>query len=119
MKKVVIIFLGVVSLISSCYYDNEEELYTLVPCDTVNVRYSAQINSILQTYCFGCHGGTADLGSGIKLGEYSVIKQLADNGILLDAITRNNNRMPKGGAPLPNCKIAEIRTWIRNGAPNN
>jgi len=55
------------------------------------------------------------------LGDYTVLKTLALNGRLIGAVTQapGFSAMPKGGARLPDCRIAEIRTWIRNGAPNN
>jgi mono/diheme cytochrome c family protein len=117
MKK--LLLLVFVVALFSCRYDSEEALLGLVDCDTAGVRYSVQINSILQSRCFECHGGNATRGAGLKLGEYAVLKQVADNGLLLDAVTRQVNRMPKGRQPLNACEIAQIRNWVNNGAPNN
>jgi mono/diheme cytochrome c family protein len=116
--KYIFLFLFIATC-SSCYYDKEELLYGSIPCDTVNVKYSVQIKNTLQASCFTCHGGSAASGGGIQLGDYVSLKKVADNGSLLNAITRSVNTMPKGGAKLPDCKIAEIRAWIQNGAPNN
>lgn len=103
----------------SCSYKNEEDLYGVVVCDTANVRYNVEIKNILQASCLNCHGGTAATGGGVQLGDYASVKSVADNGWLLDALTRTINTMPKGTGKLPNCKIAEIRAWIQKGAPNN
>jgi cytochrome c553 len=121
LKKIYVLFSAVtaVFIISSCYYDKEELLYGNTPCDTAAVKYSVQIVNTLNAACMSCHGGTAASGGGVKLGDYASLKTYADNGLLLNAITRTNNPMPKGGARLSDCRIAEIRTWIRNGTPNN
>jgi mono/diheme cytochrome c family protein len=117
--KIAFSLLIITFLISSCYYDKEDYLYGATKCDTANVKYSVQVISILNSNCISCHGGTAANGGGIKLGTYADIKVYTDNGALLNSITRTTNTMPKGGARLSDCRIAEIRTWIRNGAPNN
>jgi mono/diheme cytochrome c family protein len=104
---------------SSCYYDKEDLLYGTSSCDTTNVKYSTQIVGIINSSCISCHGGTAAAGGGIKLGDYASVKAAADNGTLLNSVIRTNNTMPKGGARLSNCRISEIRTWIRNGTLNN
>ncbi len=117
--KFVAAFSAIVFIISSCYYDKEELLYGANLCDTSAVKYSVQIISILNSSCISCHGGTAANGGGIKLGTYNDVKVYATNGSLLNAVTRTNNPMPKGAPRLADCRIAELRTWIRNGAPNN
>jgi len=108
-----------VVFIFSCRYDNEEEMLGMAACDTSNVRYSVEIISILQSRCFECHGGTATNGGGLQLEQYAVLKLTAQNGLLVDAITRQVNQMPKGRMALTAGQIAQIRTWVRNGAPNN
>jgi hypothetical protein len=118
MKKVLLLFSAVV-LFFSCRYDSEEEMFGLTACDTTNVRHSVEIISILQSRCFECHGGTATNGGGLQLEQYAVLKLTAQNGLLVDAITRQVNQMPKGRMALTACQIAQIRTWVRNGAPNN
>jgi mono/diheme cytochrome c family protein len=118
MKKILLLLMGT-SLLYSCRYDNEEELLGLADCDTANIRYSVQINSILQSRCFECHGGNASNGGGLRLSDYNVLRQVAQSGLLLDAVTRQINRMPKGRQPLTACQISQIRTWVRNGALNN
>jgi len=120
LKKCLAILSAVV-FFSSCYYDKEEKIYGIALCDTSNIKYSVQITSTISTNCLRCHGGNASAGGGIQLGDYTVLKTLALNGRLIGAVTQapGFSAMPKGGARLPDCRIAEIRTWIRNGAPNN
>lgn len=119
--KALILFITTVTFLSSCYYDKEEYLYGIESCDTSNVKYSVQIANTLSANCLSCHGGNASAGAGVRLGTYDEVKAQALSGPLLNVIshTPGFSAMPKGGARLPDCRIAEIRTWIRNGAPNN
>jgi hypothetical protein len=117
--KIIFCMLGITLFFTSCYYDKEDLLYAGSKCDTSNVKFSVQINTILNSGCITCHGGTAANGGGIKLGTYADVKTYADNGLLLNAVSRTINPMPKGGSRLSDCRIAEISTWIRNKAPNN
>ena len=117
--KLFLMTLFLAGVFSSCYYDKEDLLYGAGSCDTSNVKYSVQIISIINSSCISCHGGTAANGGGIKLGTYNDLKAYAANGLLFDAVTRPANTMPKGGPRLSDCRIAEIRTWVKNGAPNN
>jgi hypothetical protein len=116
--KQLFFFLALLFFIS-CKYNNEEELYGLVACDTTDVKYSVQILSTLQANCYTCHSGTAVNGANIKLDNFSILKFYATSGLLVNAITRTNNSMPKGSPKLPNCKIAEIKAWVNKGAPQN
>ena len=110
-----------IAVFSSCYYDNEEMLYGLQPCDSSNVTYGVQVVNTLTANCLSCHGGNGAAGGNVRLGTYNDVKVYADNGKLLSSIshTGSSSPMPKNAAKLPECRIAEIRTWIRNGAPNN
>jgi mono/diheme cytochrome c family protein len=119
MKKIVLFVISSFVVLSSCYYDKEDLLYGPSQCDTSAVKYSVQIKSILNASCLSCHSGTAAAGGGIKLDDYTSVKNAATNGTFLSSVTRSVNPMPKGSARLNECRIAEIRTWIREGAPNN
>ncbi|MFO0415442.1 MAG: c-type cytochrome [Bacteroidota bacterium] len=119
MKKILLPLFFLVIFFSSCYYDKEDILYGPSQCDTSAVKYSVQVTSILNASCLSCHSGTAAAGGGIKLDSYNAVKAAADNGSLLSSVTRSVNPMPKGAARLNECRIAELRTWVRNGAPNN
>lgn len=107
--------------LNSCYYDKEELLYGINKCDTSNVSYNIQVKTTLNNSCNSCHGGTASSGGGIKLDDYASVQTQVTNGKLLGSIQHaaGYSSMPKGAPKLSDCKIAEIRTWIRNGALNN
>lgn len=120
--RFVSILLLSILLLSSCYYDNGEDLYgQLAPCDTANVKYSVQVVNILSQNCYRCHGGNAADGGGVKLQDYNVVQKIALNGTLLGTIRQSPgfSAMPKGGTKLNNCNIAIIEAWIKQGAPNN
>lgn len=106
---------------TSCYYDNEEELYpNPVACDTTNVTYSATIAPILSANCNGCHASGAP-SAGIVTDNYTDLQTIVQNGKLVGAINHLNgfSPMPKGGNKLSDCNLAKIEKWINAGAPNN
>ncbi len=88
-------------------------------CDTINpVTYSGVIWPTVQTYCTGCHSGTAPSG-GIRLENYSDVSAVAASGVLMNALHGNGvPKMPPAGN-LSTCKIRQFEIWIGNGYPNN
>ncbi|MEY4851918.1 MAG: hypothetical protein RIS99_313 [Bacteroidota bacterium] len=119
--KIVAILLGMFAL-SSCYYDNEEELYpnTNVPCDSVVVSFKTDVDPILQNYCVGCHNAN-NPGGGYIYDTYADTKNSVDDGTLLGVTNHYTgfSSMPKGGSKLPSCELGKIRNWINEGALNN
>jgi hypothetical protein len=89
-------------------------------CDTSAISYSNSILPILQSKCIGCHNNSLSSGQ-VNLTGHSNVNITVQNGTLLGSITHASGffAMPKGGPQLSVCEIASIRTWIRNGAPNN
>jgi hypothetical protein len=91
-------------------------------CDTTGtISYTTQVKPILQTWCNGCHGGTAQAGAGIVLSTYSGVKSAVDNGSLVGSINQNSgySPMPKNGNTLSACNLATIQKWVDAGAPAN
>ena len=125
LKSLVTLFiLAFIVLLSSCYYDVEEELYPGDICDTSSVSFANQISTTIATYCLSCHSqaSASSLGGGIAFSEYSGVKAQVDNGKLISAVTHDGSAssMPKGaGTKIPSCDISFLRTWIAAGAPNN
>ena len=120
-KLISLISLSVL-LLTSCYYDNAEDLYGhLAPCDTANVRYSVQVVNILSQNCYRCHGGNAIDGAGVKLQDVKVVQSNALSGTLLGVLNHAPGyvQMPKNATKLSNCDIAIIEAWIKRGAPEN
>ena len=89
-------------------------------CITTDVKFSANITPILQTYCNGCHGGSSPQGN-INYNTYAGVKATVTNGKLLGSIQHAAGyiAMPQNANKLSACKISTIQAWIDAGAPNN
>ncbi len=123
LKRIFFLLLILV-IIEACQYKKEELAYPPAAiCDTSNVRYSVEITAILTANCYTCHATSVanTLGGGNRLDTYNNLKPYAQFGILLNAVqhTPGASPMPKNLPKLPDCQIAQIRTWIRNGYLNN
>jgi mono/diheme cytochrome c family protein len=113
--------IGMIIALQSCYYDVAEELYPHVAaCDTTNVTFTNNVFPVINANCTSCHSGQAPSGN-IRLENYDNISAAANNGSLLGVIRHEQgwSPMPKGGGKLNDCDIAEIETWVNEGAPNN
>jgi hypothetical protein len=117
--KLISVTILCLALLSSCTYNKEELLYSNT-CDTGNVKYSVQIVNTIAANCVSCHSGASASG-GIMLDDFTNVRAVAVSGKLLGAITHSPGyrAMPDFAPKLPECRIAEIRTWIRNGMLNN
>lgn len=92
------------------------------PCDTVNMKYAANVVPILQANCYSCHGANSNSGSfGIVLEGYGNIKPYAESGTLIGVISHAEGfiPMPQSGPKLSECDINKIRSWIENGMQDN
>ncbi len=89
-------------------------------CDTVNIKYTTDVKTIIQANCYSCHGNGQAQG-GVNLDTYSSVKQHADNGSLIGVITHAAGYppMPQGAAKLSDCDINKIKAWIARGTLNN
>ena len=121
--KFIIIIILVNGVISSCYYDNREELYPYLNtnCDTLNITFNNSIKPILQTNCLGCHGtsSAAVSGDNQRLENYSDVRLVGENGKLFGAINHEAGypSMPKNSGKLDDCSILIINKWIESGFP--
>ena len=122
MKKMIlrgIFFIGICTLLQSCYYDNEERLYPQLKCDTTNVTYSQTIAPIMNTNCIVCHNTTSSQG-GVIVSTWAGLNTVALNGKLIPAVDHTGPfPMPKIGGILSDCTIDKIRIWVQKGALNN
>lgn len=119
-----------IAILSSCYYDNIEELYVKNPqdtasaCDTTSVMsFTTHIQPILSAQCAtnnnSCHGALSTI---LNLSDYTGVKGAADAGKLVGVITWASgfSQMPKGStSKIDDCSIAKIKKWVAAGAPNN
>jgi hypothetical protein len=91
-------------------------------CDTVNMKYMADVVPIMQQNCYRCHGASTNSGSfGIVLEGHGNLKPYAESGTLLGVITHAQGfiPMPQDAGKLSECSINKIRSWIANGMQNN
>ena len=106
-------------LLSSCYYDNYDDLLSSSPevCDTIAMNYTDDIAPLMTKHCTVCHGGTAPAAN-ISLEIYNDVKQAAKNGSLLGTMDHASawSAMPKNQPKLDKCTISKVNAWINNGA---
>ena len=111
--------------LTTCYYDNEENLYPeLGPnCDLKIVTYTLTVKPILQSNCLSCHSNAAAAasGGGIRLENYTDLKTYVTNGKFYGSVSHSAgySAMPKGGGMLDNCSLQKLKKWIDDGALNN
>ncbi|MFU8843257.1 MAG: hypothetical protein ACNA7V_05560 [Bacteroidales bacterium] len=122
-KRFIIVSLAAFALtmMQSCYYDNEEELYPVAGnCDTTNVTYSGTVVPIMANTCNSCHGSSIAQG-GIRTDNYTDLKTIADNDRLWGAINHETGYrpMPDNLPKMNDCNLAKIRKWLDDGALNN
>jgi mono/diheme cytochrome c family protein len=89
-------------------------------CDTATFSYSAAINTMMVTYCTGCHNASLT-GGGYDLSNYNGVKLAVVNNRLLGTIAHapGFSAMPKSGNKLSDCQVTQVQKWIAAGAPNN
>lgn len=109
-----------IGITAGCYKDNKEDMYPsgTTTCDTTGITYTADIQALVNTSCAlsGCHDAATASGS-YALNSYANVKVIADNGRFLATIT--SGTMPKNASKLDDCSISKVRSWIRDGAPEN
>jgi hypothetical protein len=105
-------------ILSSCYYDNELELYGDAPveCDSIGT-FMDNVKPIIEGNCAtpGCH--VAGGGAPGLMENYTQIKSFVDNGLLEQRALINKDMPPSG--PLTECQQQLLQTWIDAGAPDN
>jgi hypothetical protein len=122
-KRFIIVCLVAIALtmMQSCYYDIEEELYPVAGnCDTTSVTYSGTVAPIMANTCNGCHSGNF-AQAGIRTDTYANLKNIADNGRLWGAINHESgfSPMPQNQPKMNECNLAKIRKWLDDGALDN
>ncbi len=108
-----LIILG--ALLSSCYKDNEEELYpNSIVNDTATYTYTADIKPLMTSNCaYGsCHV------SGAQAPDLSNYNSLKANISSVKNRAIDLKTMPTGG-PMSPANISKLSKWISDGALNN
>lgn len=120
ITKYSLLLLFTAALFNSCYYDNEEYLYSSVPCDNTYTFASRIAPLVAQQCASGCHEG-ANPSAGLSLTTYDEIKAIVDNGGFAGSLDGTNGYsiMPKGTIGLSTCDKNAVNDWIGAGALNN
>jgi hypothetical protein len=111
-------------LLFSCYYDNEEYLYSggggPAGCDTTNVTYSNTVATLLANNCNGCHN-SGFASAGIITSNHNDLMAIVNDGSFWGSINHQSgySPMPKNGSKLSGCNLLKIRKWLDDGALNN
>lgn len=89
-------------------------------CNPDEFSFSVNLFPIVQLHCQGCHSGSQPDG-GVSLTNYTQVKAVADNGLLMSALNGTNGSplMPYNTLGLPDCYKSQFQTWVDAGAPNN
>ncbi|MEI7490881.1 MAG: cytochrome c [Bacteroidota bacterium] len=125
MKKIIngiFILSAFLLLLSSCYNDNEYDLYpfSAAQCDSTNVSYSKTIVPIVVANCNTCHS-TSNPSGNVITETWSGLSLVANNGKLWGGVNWEPGfvTMPNLGTKLSACDLGKIKNWINQGAPNN
>lgn len=85
------LIIGTMVMISSCYYDKADLLYSgnAGPCtdSAGTVSYAQKVVPLLQQYCYSCHTGNFPSGNQL-MGTYTSDKAMAMNGMLYGTISQ-------------------------------
>jgi len=113
MKKILYI-LSSAALFTACDSRTYEEISDNTPI-TVPVKYNADVKTIVDNNCIGCHSA----GSFKPLTTYTDVKNNIDG--IIDRITRPNGdpgKMPQGGS-LSQTQINIFIKWKADGLAEN
>lgn len=109
------IYISITVLLLSCANDKQSELEA-IPCVDV-FTYTDCVKTIIQENCIVCHNSGADPVGPFPLETYEQVREVAENGAMLDRIQRPDGAdgiMPQTGK-MPQAKIDAILTWAAGG----
>lgn len=109
------------TILSSCFYDNEEYLYPgqQSNCDTLSPTYTANIAKIIaNNNCNGCHSSASHPNTDVVTDNYGDLKTN------IERVWQSINyfsaiHMPKEGPKLSECELATIGQWRNLEMPEN
>lgn len=104
MKKLLVVLIFGLGILSGCSKDSTTDPYTPT-CDGVTKSYSSDVKPLIESYCAGCHS------------NYSSYSQLSASRNSVRSMIVSGS-MPRGNSLTASQKNA-IVCWIDNGAPNN
>lgn len=110
------LFTATLALITSCTYDNAEELYGEQECPPGGTSFSQTVNPIIQSNCAvsGCHV------NGQQMPTLETYAQISANSARIKARTSNGTMPPPSSSKsLSQKQIDDIACWVNAGAPEN
>ena len=111
---------GIILVLPSCTYNNEEEYTEDVTCDTIHVTFN-DISYIFTGVCASCHYPNNPFVPGIVLNNYDNVKAAVRTNRVLGAIKHLDGYkpMPFDMPKRSDCEISKIQAWIDQGMPEN
>jgi mono/diheme cytochrome c family protein len=122
MKRVLLLLVGVVPLMLAAESAAPLQAQSAPPAEF----FEKNVQPVLTASCAGCHGSAAMGGlridsreallKGGKTGPAIVVGD-PDKSLLMAAVRQTGAiKMPQGGERLSDAQIADLATWIKNGA---
>lgn len=111
LRLSIIIILGLCSVLTSCYYDKEDQLYpaeNVVACDTTNITYTAVMKSFFDTRCAtsACHQ------PGMQSPDLSTFASASASASTLYSSALNANHSSRYSASA--CEKTQLQIWCNN-----
>ncbi|AEM71648.1 hypothetical protein Murru_2613 [Allomuricauda ruestringensis DSM 13258] len=118
MKNVLTVFVFAFLFLLSCSNDSESDL-TGPQTGNENefVTYNDNIKAVISNNCLSCHSSPPTNGAPFSLTTYTQVKNRAENGSLLAAISKQTGEagaMPPTGR-MPQATIDLVEQWIADG----
>ena len=121
MKKVYLILIGIISLITyNCATDSISDLEDVLPINTT-ITYDENVAPIMNNNCIECHSNPPQNGAPIPLTTFEEVRTSTQNN-LIDRISRSTGApgaMPLGASRLPQGLIDQVIQWETDGFLEN
>ena len=98
-------------ILAGCVNDSTDDL---IGTTDGNITYTGNIQHIVETNCYFCHGSTPQNGAPMSMTSYEAVKEAVINRNLIGKISKQNGEdglMPFGGQRLPQATIDQIIAW--------
>lgn len=119
MKQNIYISVLILTLSFSCSTVNEDDLTEDVIIDDI-VTYEANIKSIIDGNCIGCHSNPPVNGAPNALVTFENVRDAVENRNLIGRISASDGSvMPLGGPRLPQNLIDLVIQWKEEGLEEN
>ena len=131
MMKKLTIAAALLLVLAGCYNDKYDKLYpatATTTCDTTTIKYSSDIQPIINSHCAisgGCHNAAGDANTGnLDFTIFSTLQSQATAALMLNDINftpagKGHNAMPLSLPKILQCDIDKITRWVNEGAPDN